>query len=85
VPVAAVRKDGEQHFVWRVGAEDSAQRVEVEVGMANDFSQEVHGELKEGDRVVTGPGRVLAGLTEGQRLRIRETEVEPEAEKDAAE
>jgi len=87
VPVAAVRKDGEQHYVWRVGAEDSAQRVAVEVGMANDFSQEVRGELKEGDRVVTGPGRVLAGMADGQRLRIRETEVEPEAEaeKDAAE
>jgi HlyD family secretion protein len=83
VPVAAVRKDGEQHYVWRVGAEDSAQRVAVEVGMANDFSQEVRGELKEGDRVVTGPGRVLAGLTDGQRLRIREAAAEAEDEDEA--
>lgn len=72
VPVAAVRKEGEQHYVWRVGSELVAERVDVEVGMANDFSQEVRGGLKEGDRVVTGPGRVLATLTAGQALRLRE-------------
>ncbi|MBE5316965.1 MAG: efflux RND transporter periplasmic adaptor subunit [Xanthomonadales bacterium] len=72
VPVAAVRKEGEQHYVWRLSAEQTAERVEVEVGMANDFSQEVRGELKEGDRVVTGPGRVLASLSAGQALRLRE-------------
>lgn len=72
VPVAAVRKDGEQHYVWRVGSELVAERVDVEVGMANDFSQEVRGALNEGDRVVTGPGRVLATLTAGQALRLRE-------------
>jgi HlyD family secretion protein len=72
VPVAAVRKEGEQHYVWRVSDELSAERVDVEVGMANDFSQEVRGELKEGDRVVTGPGRVLASLTAGQAVRLRE-------------
>lgn len=72
VPVAAVRKEGEQHYVWRVGSGLVAERVDVEVGMANDFSQEVRGGLKEGDRVVTGPGRVLATLTAGQALRLRE-------------
>ncbi|SDD75792.1 efflux RND transporter periplasmic adaptor subunit [Aquimonas voraii] len=83
VPVAAVRKEGEQHYVWRVGSEQVAERVDVEVGMANDFSQEVRGELKEGDRVVTGPGRVLASLTVGQPLRLREGAAEAAADGDA--
>jgi len=86
VPVAAVRKDGEQHYVWRVGSELVAERVDVEVGMANDFSQEVRGALKEGDRVVTGPGRVLATLTAGQSLRLRESSTsDSAADKDADE
>jgi len=86
VPVAAVRKDGEQHYVWRVGSELVAERVDVEVGMANDFSQEVRGDLKEGDRVVTGPGRVLATLAAGQSLRLREpSSSDPAADKDADE
>lgn len=86
VPVAAVRKDGEQHYVWRVGGELVAERVDVEVGMANDFSQEVRGDLKEGDRVVTGPGRVLATLTAGQALRLRESAADDSpADKDADE
>lgn len=86
VPVAAVRKEGEQHYVWRVGSELVAERVDVEVGMANDFSQEVRGGLKEGDRVVTGPGRVLATLAAGQSLRLREpSSSDPTADKDADE
>lgn len=74
VPVAAVRKDADGQYVWRVSADDSTERVAVEVGMANDFSQEVRGELAEGDRVVTGPGRVLSALSAGQKLRIRESD-----------
>ena len=86
VPVAAVRKDGEQHYVWRVGSELVAERVDVEVGMANDFSQEVRGGLQEGDRVVTGPGRVLATLAAGQSLRLREpSSSDSAADKDAEE
>jgi HlyD family secretion protein len=72
VPVAAVRKDAEGHYVWRLDAEQRAERVAVEVGMANDFAQEVRGALKQGERVVVGPGRVLAGLAAGQSLRLRE-------------
>lgn len=73
VPVAAVRKDGTGHYVWRVNNLKS-ERIPVELGMANDFSQEVRGSLNEGDRVVTGPGRVLATLAADQTLRIREAE-----------
>lgn len=73
VPVAAVRRDEQGSFVWRLDAEQRAERVAVETGMANDFSQEVRGELAEGEQVVVGPGRVLSQLIAGQRLRLRET------------
>ncbi|WP_395787605.1 efflux RND transporter periplasmic adaptor subunit [Aquimonas sp.] len=83
VPVAAVRKDDAGHYVWRVGADDSAERVAVEVGMANDFSQEVRGELKQGERVVTGPGRVLTGISAGQHLRIKDASDSAASDKDS--
>lgn len=84
VPVAAVRKDDAGSYVWRVDADSRAERVSVETGMANDFFQEVRGDLKQGERVVTGPGRVLAQVGAGSELKIREdavgsSEKEPEA------
>jgi len=84
VPVASVRKDDQGHFVWRVDADSRAEKVAVETGMANDFFQEVRGALKQGDRVVTGPGRVLTQVGAGSELKIREddggkAEKEPEA------
>jgi HlyD family secretion protein len=81
VPVAAVRKDDQGRYVWRVDADSRAERVAVEAGMANDFSQEVRGELAEGERVVTGPGRVLAQLSAGIELKLKDAdtaEAEPE-------
>lgn len=84
VPVAAVRKDADGQFVWRVNAENTTERVAVDVGMANDFSQEVRGDLKEGERVVTGPGRVLSSLGAGQKLRIRESDGDAGNDKDDA-
>jgi HlyD family secretion protein len=74
VPVAALRRDEQGAYVWRVDAQQQAERVGVEAGMANDFAQEVVGELAEGDQIVVGPGRVLAQMDAGAALRIRDAQ-----------
>lgn len=71
VPVAAVRRDAQGAHVWRVDAQQRAERVSVELGLANDFSQEIRGALTEDEQVVVGPGRVLAQLQAAASLRIR--------------
>jgi len=71
VPVAAIRRDKDGQFVWRVNGDQRVERVPVTLGMANDFSQAVDGALKQGERVVTGPGRVIAQLKTGDRVRAK--------------
>ena len=72
VPVAAIRRDGEIRYVWRVDDDQRARRVEIETGMASDLAQTVLAGLSEGERVVTGPGRTLTRLSDGVRVRILE-------------
>jgi HlyD family secretion protein len=72
VPVAAVQRDGQGQYVWRVAADARAERVAVTLGMANDFSQAVLSGLDADDRVVIGPGRVLGQLAAGARLQFAE-------------
>lgn len=74
VPVAAVRRDGDASYVWRVDGDQRARRVGIETGMASDLAQTVLAGLNEHDRVVTGPGRTLSRLSEGARLSIQEVE-----------
>lgn len=70
VPVAAVRRDDRGHFVWRLEADDTVRRTPVEPGLSNDIEQALRSGLEAGQRVVTGPGRVLAQLRDGQAVRI---------------
>jgi HlyD family secretion protein len=70
VPIAAVRRDAEGQYVWRVTADSRAERAAVTLGMANDISQEVQTGLSPGDRVVVGPGRALTQIVAGTRLRL---------------
>jgi HlyD family secretion protein len=56
-------------FVNRGGR---AEKVAVEVGIADDTYQEVVSGLKAGDEVVTGPDRVLRALEDGDRIEIAE-------------
>jgi HlyD family secretion protein len=56
-------------FVNRGGR---AERVAVEVGLADDTYQEIVSGLKAGDEVVTGPDRVLRALEDGDRITVAE-------------
>jgi HlyD family secretion protein len=52
----------------------------VKTGIASDTDLEVTGEVKEGDKVVTGPFRVLRTLKPGAKVKIEEAK-RPKAEK----
>ena len=49
-----------------------AQFRRVKPGIASDTDYEVMGELKPGEKVVTGPHKVLRSLRPGQRVKIEE-------------
>lgn len=72
VPVAAVRSDDDGHFVWVLGSDDTVRRTPVEPGLSNDVEQALKSGLEAGRRVVTGPGRTLAQLADGQRVQVRD-------------
>jgi HlyD family secretion protein len=56
-------------FVNRGGR---AEKVAVEVGLADDTYQEIVSGLQAGDEVVTGPDRVLRALEDGDRIAVAE-------------
>lgn len=60
-----LRRDGIS--VYRVGADDGAERVRVETGEANGSRIEVRGDIRPGDRVVIRGGE---RLRPGQKVRI---------------
>jgi HlyD family secretion protein len=75
VPVEAIeieeKEDGKsERHVW-VERDGVARRVIVQVGLSDDHWEEVTSGLKAGDKVVTGPARVLRGLVDGDRVRQR--------------
>jgi HlyD family secretion protein len=72
VPVEAVGIDVDEdkkatRYVW-VDRDGQARKVVVEVGMSDDTWEEITSGLKAGDRVITGPGKVVRGLVEGDRV-----------------
>ena len=76
VPVEAIGteelEDGKtERFVW-VERDGVARRVIVEVGLSDDRWEEITSGLSAGDRVITGPARVLRGLLDGDKVRQRE-------------
>jgi membrane fusion protein (multidrug efflux system) len=52
LPDEALVTDPEGAFVWRVGADDKAERVRVELGTRQPGRVEIRAGLREGDRVV---------------------------------
>lgn len=83
VPVEAVGTDvGEDkkvtRFVW-VDRDGLARKVIVQVGLSDDKWEEITSGLKAGDRVITGPGKVVRGLVEGERV----SELEEKGDKDS--
>jgi HlyD family secretion protein len=67
------RKDEKElEGVFIVEGNDEARFVPVVTGVADDLSLEVEGELEEGQRVVSGPYKVLRNLKNGAALKIDE-------------
>lgn len=72
VPVEAVGTDVDEdkkatRFVW-VDRDGLARKVVVQVGLSDDKWEAITSGLTAGDRVVTGPGKVMRGLVEGERI-----------------
>ena len=71
------------HHVWRI-VDGKANKVEVQVGEADDRWQAITSGLSEGDRVVSGPGRALRQLMEGGSVKEIEAKDDDEDSEDAA-
>jgi membrane fusion protein, multidrug efflux system len=62
IPDEALVADPEGTFVWRLGSEDKAERVAIEIGTREPGRVEVRSGLREGDRiVVAGTHKVHEG------------------------
>jgi membrane fusion protein (multidrug efflux system) len=62
VPEEAIVNDPQGFFVWRIGPDDGAERVPVEVGSRQGARVEIQADLHPGDRIVTaGTHKVRAG------------------------
>jgi membrane fusion protein (multidrug efflux system) len=62
VPEAAIVYDAQGDFVWRLGADNVAERAPVTVGIRRDGRAEVIAGLAPGDRVVSaGTNKVIPG------------------------
>ncbi len=67
------RKDEEEfEGVFVVDENDDARFVPVVTGIADELSLEVEGDLEAGQRVVSGPYKVLRSLKNGAALKIDE-------------
>jgi len=65
-------KPVEMRGVFLMGKDGKVEFRKVTTGLSSDTDYEVAGALKPGDRIVTGPFRVLRTLKPGQKVRIEE-------------
>lgn len=64
VPDSALVYDGQTSFVWRVGTERKAERVEVETGLRHEGRIEIRKGVHAGDEVVVaGTNKIFPGAT----------------------
>jgi len=66
--------------VFVVDENDQAQFVPVTTGIADELSIEVTGDLEEGQKLVSGPYKVLRKLKVGEDLKLEEETSDEEAE-----
>jgi len=88
VPVEAVGTDVDEdkkitRFVW-VDRDGQAHKVLVEVGLSDDKWEAIASGLKAGDRVITGPGKTVRGLLEGERISKLEEKKQDQAKGEGA-
>ncbi|MCK4916262.1 MAG: efflux RND transporter periplasmic adaptor subunit, partial [Candidatus Eisenbacteria sp.] len=67
-------EEAEIEGVFIIDDEDQARFVPVETGIADELSIEVTGDLEEGQKVVSGPYKVLRKLKNGEDLKVDEEE-----------
>lgn len=77
VPIQSVQektKEDDNRVVNRVFIlkDNKAGSTEVETGLSDDTHIEITGGLKSGDKIITGPYRVLRKLEDGETVRIKE-------------
>lgn len=72
VPVAAVQKDAQGHFVW-VEKAGIAEQIRVKVGLATDTSQLISEGLTGNEQVIVGPARTLLSLKAGQKVKAEDS------------
>jgi HlyD family secretion protein len=73
-------EEEEVEGVFVIDDADQAQFVRVETGIADELSIEVTGELEEGQKIVSGPYKVLRKLKIGEDLKVEEDEETEETE-----
>lgn len=73
VPVAAVQKDAQGHFVW-VEKAGIAEQIRVKVGLATDTSQVISQGLTGDEQVIVGPARTLLSLKAGQKVKAEDVQ-----------
>ena len=56
---------------------------EIKLGIADDMNQEILSEIAEGEKVVTGPARVLRSLKDGDKVVEKSTEKATENKSDS--
>lgn len=71
VPIEAVRKDDKgREYCFKV-VNGIAKKTFVKTGISDDFYVEVKEGLNKGDRVITGPYRVLKTLKDGDKVKFK--------------
>lgn len=78
-PLGAIRteeKEGAQSFFVFVSEKNKAAKKVVKTGLSDDLYTEITEGLKEGDKVVSGPYRILRTLRDGDKLKTKEIKEE---------
>ena len=65
LPIEAIQKEDEKHFVWVVDNNNSVSKKFIEVGISSDVEQAIKSGLTEQDKVVIGPARPVSKLKAG--------------------
>ncbi|MBF8971042.1 MULTISPECIES: efflux RND transporter periplasmic adaptor subunit [unclassified Streptococcus] len=55
IPITALVTEDEKHYVWVVGEDRKAKKVQVTIGSADAENQAITAGLKEGEQVITNP------------------------------
>jgi HlyD family secretion protein len=87
-PLGAIRteeKEGSQSFFVFTDVKGKALKKAVQTGLSDDLYTEIADGLKEGDKVVSGPYRILRTMHDGDKLKSKEVKEEDlkKAKKDA--